>query len=334
MPFDTPKGTGSLRGTMKWSECLQARWPGAILAILLAHGAGAGEKLRFTPANAETVPTRPARSVRESIEQPSFSTLNGVGMNGAASVAGPLPTAVTAGGRGRNESEDQSNWIFRDASTAKGVQEALGVVSYGESNAQATERDSVAVIQDYFARQRSRAAAEPTAGSPNPSWNTPFANASGMQTSGNTGFNSGARLSGDTAGSANLFGDTAFPNTLNSDNPVMRRYFRELYTSSGDGRSPADSALGGLNGPTPAPATGFQLSPLDPTQPRQQQSLSQKAALVKSLSEPAMGGSSLDVTLSPGPQPVTMDNNRLPTVNQGNLFERRNGLIEIPGRRF
>jgi hypothetical protein len=311
-------------------EKMLSRWTGVGLGLLLATSASAGEKVRFGTGAGGAIQTQPQRSIRESIT-PRVASFNQTAPAAAAApVANPVVTRAV-----RPEDEDQRNWIFRDTRSAAGMQKALGVDTFEEQGATVAERDSVAVINDYFARQQAQTTASPALGSAAAkSWGDlaggPAAGG-GLGASAIGGSSAGAP-SGATSGS--LFGDSSFRNSLNSDNQAVRNYFRELYTSpglTGSGLSSANPSRTASGTPNTRPGTVEQA----PATPENQNFLDlvNRAALVDSLSTVPPGAPTLNA-----PQTVNQpaaNGREVPTVNQGNLFERRSGgVIEIPARKF
>jgi hypothetical protein len=309
-------------GFVKFSGC-------AGVCLLLAVGPVAGEKVRFGPPQGAVLQTRPERSVRESIELRPASGLNqpsvaAIPMSGPAPVA--VPTRVS-----REDDADHENWIFRDTRSAAGVRKALGVDSAGPNLPAAAERDSVVVIQEYFTRQKAQAADLPTTLNSR-------ADQSGSGLIGNAG---SAGLAPGTTGFADtanqkagtIFGESSFRNTLNSENSTVRRYFRDLYAnpnSPGSEVNPASSQT--ANAPIALPGTKPTTTATDSTRSPSFQDLANRAAFIDSMTPAA--------TLSPGLGPVSpviqpnTSKQDAPTVNNGTLYERRNGRIEIPSRRF
>ncbi len=296
--------------------------------ILLTFSAGAGEKVRFAPASAESFQTRPERSVRESIELRPALDLSPP-PTAAVPMAAPAPAAVSTR-RSREDQADQQNWIFRDVRSAGGVRKALGVDTAEANLPSANERDSVAVIQEYFSRQQSRTA---TGGAPQ----NPLGELPGMGMSGNSGigsFATGTTGFAETGGqkSGNLFGESSFRNTLNSENTAVRRYFRDLYANPNSPSLGFEASSSQSSG-QPATFPGVVRPPAEPdaTRPPSFQDLANRAALIDSLTPTATLSPQFgDPRLTP-PPPTRQD---VPTVNNGNLFEKSNGRIEIPGRRF
>lgn len=301
------------------------------VAAVMLGTAMAGEKVRFGPSRNINLPTQPVRSARETIEMPAPASL------GPISGGGPLPAMAvgSSGGGGtvvRQEDEDEKNWIFRDTSTANGIQKALGVETYSDEKPTVADRDSVTVIQEYFSRQKSQNAGI----APNSKNSSDLGGNSALD--GNLGNSSSfatgtAKSSGADIGvSANIFGGSSFENTLNSDNAAVRRYYRDLYTPSSGGstlQSPAGrESL--ATGPRSSFASGDSSLSFS--------SLADKAAIVNSLSAAGSDDGSRDPRLTPNTAPqgaaAATAAGKLPTVNEGNLFEKRNGLIEIPGRKF
>lgn len=308
-------------------------WPGlagsTALFLLLALEPAVGEKVRFGASRWTDVPTRPERTMSERIEARSDMELGRPEMSRAAL---PAAAPVAASTRlSREDEADRQNWIFRDTRSAAGVRKAFGVESGVASAPSIAERDSATVIQEYFDRQRPRAAATPSeltpraeqsglGGARNPAGSTFAAPADGFGDGGNVK-------------SGNLFGESAFRNTLNSDNTAVRRYFRELYVN------PSSSMTPGLV-PTPAATagTGGSLTGTAPppgaasTRPPSFQELAERAAFIDSLTPAASLGNGLG---SPAPNNAPVPGSPgMPTQNNGKLFEKRNGLIEIPSRRF
>ncbi len=298
------------------------------LCLLLAAGATAGEKVRFGPPQGAQLQTRPERSLRESIELRPAVELNQPAS--ARPMAMPAPAAPTTGSA-RADDADQANWIFRDTRSAAGVRKALGVDAAERNLATAAERDSVVVIQEYFSRQKSQVAKTPAGlnSRADPSGSGLLGN------SGSAGFAPGTTSftgAGDPK-EGTVFGESSFRNTLNSENSSVRRYFRDLYanpnpTSGEINPAPSSTGSGPLGYSNPKPATAAA----DSTRSPSFQDLANRAAFVDSLTPAA--------TLSPGfgpASPVIQPNpskGDAPVVNNGTLYERRNGRIEIPSRRF
>ncbi len=310
-------------------EKILNRWTGVGLGLLVAASASAGEKVRFGTGAAGAIQTQPQRSIRESITPQAAASFNQV-----SPVVAPVPVASPTVSRAvRPEDEDQRNWIFRDTRSASGMQKALGVDTYDEQTPTMAERDSVAVINDYFSRQRAQTAASPALGSAAANnWGDLAAGPAGGGALG-AGAISGIS-SGPSGGSSSgtLFGESSFRNSLNSDNQAVRNYFRELYTSpgaSGFGLGSANQAQAGSSTPNFRPAT--QTPPT--TENQNLLDLANRAALVDSLSTIPPGAPTLNAP-APVNQPAA-NSREVPTVNQGNLFERRSGgIIEIPARKF
>ncbi|MBI1176178.1 hypothetical protein GC207_01925 [bacterium] len=304
----------------------------AFVAVVTVGSAMAGEKVRFGPSRNINLPTQPIRSARETIEMPAPASLGQV-----SGGSGPLPAmAVGSSGGGstvvRKEDEDEKNWIFRDTSTANGIKKALGVETYSDEKPTMADRDSVAVIQEYFSRQKSKNAgiAPNSKNSSDLGGNSALDGTLGNSSSFATGT---AKSSGADIGiSANIFGGSSFENTLNSDNAAVRRYYRDLYTpSSGNPTLQSPAGRASLaTGPGSSIASGDSSLSFS--------SLADKAAVVNSLSAAGADGGSRDPRLTPNTVPqgaaAAAASGNLPTVNEGNLFEKRNGLIEIPSRKF
>lgn len=311
----------------------QSSWPGlagsTALFLLLTLEPAAGDKVRFGASRWNEVPTRPERTMSERIEARSDKAL-GRPETTRAALPAAAPVVVTTR-PSREDEADRQNWIFQDTRSAAGVRKALGVESGVASAPSIAERDSAAVIQEYLDRQRPRASATPSA-------LTPRAEQSGLgggrNTAGST-FAAPADALGDGGNekSGNLFSESAFRNTLNSDNTAVRRYFRELYVSPSPATTPglvptpagAAGAGGSLTGAAPSPGASS-------TRPPSFQELAERAAFIDSLTPAASLGSGFG-SPAPGNAPVP-GSPGTPTENNGKLFEKRNGLIEIPSRRF
>ncbi len=320
MSFDRPRSAASLRPTMATLRIFLKWRLSAGCCLLLAVNASVGEQVRFGPPSGALLQTQPERSAGETISLQST-----IGLNQPSAVATPRPVAATpavTSRRTESEEQDQRNWIFRDTRNPAAMQKALGVDTFESAKPKAGEQDSVAVIQDYFSRQRLQATDHPAGGksSPAASWGGQFG-----KTPGTIGIGGGNT---DTSiGSASTLGEPLFRNTLNADNPGVRRYFRELYANpNSPAAGPAASSTAPLaSGPQVEAASNATRSPSF-------QDLANRAAFVNSLTP----GASLSPTLNPSApvaQPTVQDRSAA-TVNQGKLFERRNGLIEIPSRKF
>jgi hypothetical protein len=304
------------------------RWTGVGLGLLLAASASAGEKVRFGTGGGGAIQTQPQRSIRESITPQAAASFNQV-----SPAVSPVPVASPVVTRNvRPEDEDQRNWIFRDTRSAAGMQKALGVDTYEEQAPTMAERDSVAVINDYFSRQRAQTTASPALGSAANNWGDLAAGPAGGGALGIGAISGDSSRTSGGANSGTLFGESSFRNSLNSDNQAVRNYFRELYTSpgaSGFGLGSANQAQAGSSTPNFRPAT--QTPPT--TENQNLLDLANRAALVDSLSTIPPGAPTLNA-----PAPVNQpgaNSREVPTVNQGNLFERRSGgIIEIPARKF
>lgn len=305
---------------------------GVIFSAALVTSAAAGEKVRFGSLKDLDVPTQPTRSMRETIEAESH-----VSINSAAPASMSVPVAASGGStvtRSRAGDEDERDWIFNDTSTAKGIQRALGVETFDEAAPTVADRDSVAVIQDYFSRQRSQSAGVTPDGVSRPGMTSSSGTANPFGTSGILGGNSGLTTGTGDNLSGKILGASNFRETLNSDNAVVRRYYRSLYTSPG-GSSPFGSGAS-----TPGNAIGAvkanpfaKSSSSDSTAEQNFDNLAGKAALVNSLSS-----QTAEDPRAKSPAEIASQRREtergLPVVNQGNLFEKRNGVIEIPGRKF
>jgi hypothetical protein len=312
-------------------EKLLNRWTGVGLGLLLAASAPAGEKVRFGTGAGGAIQTQPQRSIRESITPQAAASFNQV-----SPAVSPVPVASPVVTRNvRPEDEDQRNWIFRDTRSAAGMQKALGVDTFDEQTPTVAERDSVAVINDYFSRQRAQTTASPALGSAAASnWGNLSGGPAG---SGGLGASALGGNSSGTPGGANsgtLFGESSFRNSLNSDNQAVRNYFRELYTSpgmTGAGLGSASQSPAGSSAPNARPSATAQTPPT--TENQNLLDIFNRAALVDSLSTIPPGAPTLNA-----PAPVNQpgaNSREVPTVNQGNLFERRSGgIIEIPARKF
>lgn len=309
-------------------EKILNRWTGVGLGLLLAASAAAGEKVRFGTGASGAIQTQPQRSIRESITPQAAASFNQV-----SPAVSPVPVASPVVTRaGRPEDEDQRNWIFRDTRSASGMQKALGVDTYEEQAPTMAERDSVAVINDYFSRQRAQTTASPALGSAANNWGDLAAGPAGGGALGAGAISGNSSSTPGGANSATLFGESSFRNSLNSENQAVRNYFRELYTSpgaSGFGLGSVNQAQAGSSTPNFRPAT--QTPPT--TENQNLLDLANRAALVDSLSTISPGAPTLNA-----PAPVNQpgaNSREVPTVNQGNLFERRSGgIIEIPARKF
>lgn len=306
------------------------RWTGVGLGLLLAASAAAGEKVRFGTGAGGAIQTQPQRSIRESITPQAAASFNQV-----SPAVSPVPVASPVVTRaGRPEDEDQRNWIFRDTRSASGMQKALGVDTYEEQAPTMAERDSVAVINDYFSRQRAQTTASPALGSAANNWGDLAAGPAGGGALGAGAISGNSSGTPGGANSATLFGESSFRNSLNSENQAVRNYFRELYTSpgaSGSGLSSANQSQADSSTPNARPATASQAP--SATENQNFLDLFNRAALVDSLSTIPPGAPTLNA-----PAPVNQpgaNSREVPTVNQGNLFERRSGgIIEIPARKF
>jgi len=266
--------------------------------------------------------------MRESIETRTGGELGRTEtLRAPAPAATPVATTTTR--QSREDDADRQNWIFRDTQSAAGVRKALGVDSGEQELPTMTERDSVAVIQEYFSREKARSVSAPDAFSSR-SDRTGFGAANSQGGLGQSPAAGGLVAPGNQQ-SGNLFGESAFRNTLNSDNNVVRRYFRDLYISPGAG-VPTATQSDPLPNQPPSLAGRASMPAIDVTRPPSFQDLANRAAFIDSLT-PA-------TTLSPQfgvPQinnPPVLNSQSAPTVNNGKLFERRNGVIEIPSRRF
>ncbi len=320
MSFDRPRSAASLRSKMAMLKTFLQWRLSAGCCLLLAVNASVGEKVRFGPPSGALLQTQPERSASETISLQST-----VGLNQPNAVATPRPVAPTPAVPSRRteaEDQDQRNWIFRDTRNPAAMQKALGVDTYESAKPKVGEQDSVAVIQDYFSRQRSQATDHPAGGkaSPAASWGGQLGKTPG--TLGIGGVNADTSI-----GSASTLSDPLFRNTLNADNPSVRRYFRDLYASP---NSPAAGPA--ANSPAPL-ANGPQVETANSaTRSPSFQDLANRAAFVNSLTPNAPLSTALNPS-APAAQPTVQDRSEA-TVNQGKLFERRNGLIEIPSRKF
>jgi len=305
------------------------RWTGVGLGLLLVVGTAAGEKVRFGSGAGGAIQTQPQRSIRESIPAQSAASFNQV-----SPAVSPVPVASPVVTRNvRPEDEAQRNWIFRDTRSAAGMQQALGVDTYGEPTPTMAARDSVAVINDYFSRQRAQSAGSPALGSAAANnWGDLTGGPAGGGALGASAFSSSSSGASGGANSGTLFGDSSFRNSLNSDNQAVRNYFRELYTApgaNGFGLGSANQAQAGSSTPNFRPAT--QTPSI--TESQNLLELANRAALVDSLSTISPGAPTLNAPTAVN-QPAA-NNREVPTVNQGTLFERRSGgIIEIPARKF
>lgn len=303
---------------------------GFALCLLATLVSASAEKVRFGPAQGAGVQTRPEQSIRDSIE---------VRSDIRAGRAEPVPVSPTvtpsAGGapsspQSREAEAERQNWIFRDTRSAAGVRKALGVESGDPSLPTAPERDSVALIQEYFSREKARAAGPAELlGS--------GGGQSGFATGGkaaDTGLVTGpGALSGaGNSRSDNLFSDSSFRNTLNSENTTLRRYFRDLYVNPGVG-APTTRERGAA---VPDPARSVAAPPVgsaeDATRSPSFQDFANRAAFIDSLTPSTALTPGISKPLEGNVQ--TPGSTTVPTVNNGKLFERRNGVIEIPSRRF
>jgi hypothetical protein len=238
------------------------------------------------------------------------------------------------------EDEDQRTWIFRDSQTPEGIQRALGVESYEDAEPGMVERDSVAVIQEYFDRRRGRSVGDLTANGSSGGSGGAF---SAMATPGGAGLPETTGALGGMAARETgnkLYGESTFVNTINSESPTLRRYFRDLYTAPESTRSRLGTGASGSDPNAIGQATDGSIgggTGSGTLRQRRLDELVERAGLVRSLSEPADGD--LNASLSLNSRSTSTDapanpNSSLQTVNEGNLFERRNGVIEIPGRKF
>ena len=320
MSFDRPRSAANLRPTMATLRTFLKWRLSAGCCLLLAVNASVGEKVRFGPPSGALLQTQPERSAGEAISLQST-----IGLDRPTAVAKPQPVAVTpavTSRRSESEEQDQRNWIFRDTRNPAAMQKALGVDSYETAKPKVGEQDSVAVIQDYFSRQRSQATANPAGGKPSAavSWGGQLGKTPG--TIGIGGVNTDASV-----GSASAMGEPLFRNTLNADNPSVRRYFRDLYASP---NSPAAGPA--ANSPAPL-ASGPQAETANrATRSPSFQDLANRAAFVNSLTPSAPLSPALNPPATAA-QPTAQERSAA-TVNQGKLFERRNGVIEIPSRKF
>lgn len=307
------------------------RWTGVGLGLLLVASAAAGEKVRFGTGAGDAIQTQPQRSIRESIPRQAAASFNQL-----SPAVSPMPVASPVVTRNvRPEDEAQRNWIFRDTRSAAGMQQALGVDSYEGPTPTMAERDSVAEINDYFSRQRAQTAASPALGSAAANnWGDLTGGPAGGGALGASAFSGSSSGAAGGANSGTLFGDSSFRNSLNSDNQAVRNYFRELYTApgaSGFGLNPANQLATGSSAPNARPGT---TAPTPSASENQNLlDLFNRAALVDSLATIPPGAPTLNAPTAVN-QPAA-NNREVPTVNQGNLFERRSGgIIDIPARRF
>jgi len=312
LAFDTMRPGRSFDASMTAFAKLTYRLLGAAALFLLVVPAEAGEKIRFGSHASTMLATLPAANAtpRELETGHNFNNPKPVQIMPSDSGAG---ASVTVRPR-RQDDEDERNWIFRDAQSATAVQKALGVETFEPPDPTRLNRDSV---QEYFGRQQSQGAAA--------------AQAPAVMT-GQTGLPEDPFRASEPsprpgplpASASTLFGGASFRNTLNSENAAVRNYYRRLYTDPDSG-----SFTGAA---TPLPTTPAPATPDPSTQPPSFSELAGRAAFVNSLTP--------DTPFSPtlNPAPAVPANNSasgtLPTVNNGKLFERRNGLIEIPGRKF
>lgn len=301
---------------------------GKLLAACLILGLGAaavaGEKVRFGPVGDVDLPTRPERSFQDSI---SSGPRNSVRSGSPVPAAVPAPASVETVTRSTPADADERNWIFRDTRSSKGVQKALGVETYDGGENSIADRDSMTVIQDYFARQRSQTDGLAVGNASNPGLSSAKPGRDrriqGPQYTG-----SSAALSVDR--SEGIFSGGGFQGTINSDDPTVRRYFRNLYTTPG-----SQDSLISLG--SPGTAVSKLARPTNPIASEQKNfsDLANKAALVNSLSSqndsPDNSAAGARSQLAVRPKPADPD---LPVVNEGKLFEKRNGLIVFPARKF
>lgn len=327
MAFDSTGAAVSFQGTFMRAIRSILRW--AAVAPLLLLTASGGEPIRFSKgSDSGRVATRPQRSAREALgltENATF-TLN---QPAAPTV---LPAAPATTRAALPVDEDQRNWIFQDTQSEAGRQRAFGIESEQDNPASVSARDSTTIIQEYFDRQRSGNANAGNPGAPFGNNLTPGAGQS-LQPGGPANSNPFAMdASQELPRAGRVFGQDTFQTTLNAENLAVRRAFRNQYLSQG---SMAPSSLNAPQQPAEASANlSLPGPPLAagaiPGQASPFSELAARASLIESLS-PSSPSSSPATTLQP---PAARPPGSPPEVDDQPIFERRGGLIEIPGRKF
>lgn len=294
------------------------------LGLAVADVAGAGEPIRFGKGTSFEggLATRPQRSLQDTMTVAGHSEAFG-SVNQAAPASGATPAVRIV----RPVSEDQRNWIFRDARSAEGIQRALGVEGSTENVSSDPAPDSTAVIQQYFERQQMR----PEGAGVGTGLGSALGQGGGVSQPGHVAGGTPGQVLPVGPRSGQIFGEDTFKATLNSGNHSVRQYFRNVYYPQ-EGLTPVQTPSRSplylptdtlkLNSPGGLPSASAE-------QDNSVADLAAKASLIQSLTPVSPSFGTPTTTPAPTRQPSSVK-----TVNDGTLIERRNGLTEIPSRRF
>ncbi len=288
--------------------------------LLSENSAPAADKVKFgSPQPNTTIQTRPAATLEGLIpeKRDQFGSVNA---NAPTTTLPSTSTVVRSNSAGDND--DQDNWIFRDTQSARGIQRALGVEFYGDEPSKPGQSGSTTVVEDYFIRQSNYQAPQLTPNSTDPldrlSSTAAPRGFSGTSSLGDSGF---FAPTGAVPGGT-LFGSDrgGFKNTLNSENPTTRSYYRDLYKEQISPSKPVIPAL------SPPIATEQPASSVSRTR-----QFYDRAAYIESLA-PKGPASVFERNLEQAPQPAISQPEK--SIYQVPIPERRGGRTVLPTRPF
>jgi hypothetical protein len=309
LAFDFPQQAASFFSVMRPDKIIN--WiAGFGLTFSMAATVGAAEKVKFGAQNSNpqiTTQPLPAGATALPELKPQKDNVNAFVPEISQGASGP--TIIQT----KEVDDDQRNWIFRDTQSAKGIQRALGVEVYEpETGTQSGTSAPTSTIRNYFDRQN---AAEAGAFSPDGASELEKLGLKALDFGPDKGIFGSA--DGSTLRPVSGIGQTGFQNTLQSANPSVRSYYRELYKNQ---IAPIQPVV---------PALDSVMRAEKDTRSRTKQLLDQ-AALIESMTP--KGPVSVFQTQPSGGEPIV--NQRRNRELDKPLIQRRGGKTVIPSRRF